>query len=105
MLLAGCERFNLHKGYSDEFEWDGDFVDLTPRDRFCRRYCSVVAVDALKFGNPRVQFTLENVNRELNKVGLLPRMYSFFFVNNRRVKLFTKCWAITFVKKWFEFTE
>jgi len=66
--LTGCERFSSYKGYSSTFEWTGDYQDTTPRDNSGRRMCSVVAIDALKLGNRNVQYTPNNLLRELNKV-------------------------------------
>ncbi|XP_054288703.1 poly(ADP-ribose) glycohydrolase isoform X2 [Macrosteles quadrilineatus] len=67
LIINGCERFSMYKGYSDNFEWAGNFEDQTPRDSFGRRYCTVVAVDATRFPNPKVQYSANNINRELNK--------------------------------------
>lgn len=76
MSCLGCERFNKYTGYANSFEWAGDFQDTTPRDRFGRLCCTVVAIDALRFANARAQYSADLVNRELNKVN------SFLFDNN-----------------------
>ena len=30
-MTSGCERFSQYKGYADSFQWDGDYIDATPR--------------------------------------------------------------------------
>ena len=67
-FLTGCERFSNYSGYSNTFKWLGNYQDTTPRDSSGRRLCSVVAIDALKLGNRNVQYTPNNLLRELNKV-------------------------------------
>lgn len=69
IILAGCERFNRYRGYGQTFEWDGDYVDGTPSDEYGRKYCTVIALDALCYQhNPEAQYKPENVLRDLNKV-------------------------------------
>ncbi|KAJ9596673.1 hypothetical protein L9F63_012277, partial [Diploptera punctata] len=67
LLVVGCERFSMHKGYGDTFEWAGDYRDKTPSDSSGRRLCSVVAIDATRLGNRNVQYTPSSMMRELNK--------------------------------------
>jgi poly(ADP-ribose) glycohydrolase len=67
LLVVGCERFSNYKGYSNTFKWLGNYQDMTPRDSSSRRMCSVVAIDALKLGTRKVQYTPNNMRRELNK--------------------------------------
>ncbi|XP_023719599.1 poly(ADP-ribose) glycohydrolase isoform X2 [Cryptotermes secundus] len=67
LLVVGCERFSNYTGYSNTFEWKGNYEDMTPRDSSGRRMCSIVAIDALKLGNRNVQYTPSNMHRELNK--------------------------------------
>jgi len=43
-------------------------VDATPRDGHSRRLCKVVAMNALKFRQPNVQYQRRFLLRELNKV-------------------------------------
>lgn len=62
------ERFSDYSGYSDSFEWNGAHVDITPVDENNRRYCTVVAIDAIFYRDPRIQFNPKNLRRELNKV-------------------------------------
>lgn len=67
----GCERFNKYKGYGHTFEWDGDFVDGTPSDEDGRKYCTLIAVDALNYErNPAEQYSLQNWLRDINKVNI-----------------------------------
>lgn len=65
--IVGCERFSNYKGYGDNFEWCGDHCDTTPRDSSGRRLCSITAIDAMAFRNPNMQYTPDNITRELNK--------------------------------------
>lgn len=83
---TGCERFSNYRGYGKSFEWDGDYVDETPSDNEGRKYCTVVAIDALFLSrNPKEQFSPAKVNRELNKVNetswflFIDKSYIFHF--------------------------
>ncbi|XP_014238477.1 poly(ADP-ribose) glycohydrolase [Trichogramma pretiosum] len=67
LIIKGVERYSKYKGYSNTFIWDGDFIDETPRDSSGRLKTCIVAIDALQFDQPKVQFTMGNVIRELNK--------------------------------------
>jgi len=78
--VTGCERFSSYKGYSNTFTWLADYQDMTPRDSSGRRMCSVVAIDALNLGNCIVQYTPNNMLRELNKVQVTYRLCSVLFV-------------------------
>ena len=31
IFLIGCERYSSYKGYSKSFEFDGDYIDKTPK--------------------------------------------------------------------------
>lgn len=62
------ERFSEYSGYADSFEWDGVYVDVTPVNDNNRRHCTVVAIDAIFYRDPRIQFNPKNLRRELNKV-------------------------------------
>ena len=68
LVVVGCEQFNSYAGYSDSFEWAGDFVDPAPRDSFGRITTSVVAIDALMFTRWWDQYSVKCIARELNKV-------------------------------------
>lgn len=67
LIITGCERFSKHEGYAETFQWVSNFSDTTARDSYGRRYCTVVAVDALNFCNANTQYTVSRINRELNK--------------------------------------
>lgn len=67
LIVSGIERYSKYEGYSNTFKWKGDFVDETPRDDSCRRMTSIVAIDALYFRQPLLQFKIDNITRELNK--------------------------------------
>lgn len=67
LIMIGCEQFNSYKGYGANFKWAGNFVDKTPLDRFRRRKCRVVAIDALSYENYDEQFKQTTIRRELNK--------------------------------------
>jgi len=68
LIITGCERFSKYEGYSDEFVWNGDFVDNTPRDSLCRRMTQVVAIDATNFRIIKAnQFEEKWLRREINK--------------------------------------
>ncbi|XP_029166400.1 poly(ADP-ribose) glycohydrolase-like isoform X2 [Nylanderia fulva] len=67
LIVSGIERYSKYEGYSNTFKWKGDFVDETPRDDSYRRMTSIVAIDALYFRQPSLQFKIDNITRELNK--------------------------------------
>lgn len=62
------ERFSEYSGYADSFMWNGVHVDVTPTDENNRRYCTIVAIDAIFYRDPSTQFHPKNLRRELNKV-------------------------------------
>jgi len=66
--MAGVEQYCRFSGYSETFRFEGDFVDTTPRDRYERRMCKLVAIDAVKFRNSEIQYRRDFLTRELNKV-------------------------------------
>nr|KAI8765243.1 poly(ADP-ribose) glycohydrolase-like [Biomphalaria glabrata] len=68
LIMTGCERFCKYTGYSDTFKFAGNYIDQTSWDSWGRRMIDVVAMDALVVrGNPRDQFKLYPLKRELNK--------------------------------------
>ncbi|CAF4859756.1 unnamed protein product [Rotaria sp. Silwood1] len=67
IFLIGCEQYSKYKGYGDSFKYDGDFRDNTPRDSWGRRWCHVVAIDAIYFREPSEQYHMTLVERELLK--------------------------------------
>ena len=50
LLIVGAEQYSTYRGYSESFEWGGDFKDHTLADEWGRRQVRVVAIDALIFG-------------------------------------------------------
>jgi poly(ADP-ribose) glycohydrolase len=66
-LFSGCERYSTYSGYSSSFTWTGDYADKTPYDLSRRRKCHIVAIDAKEFHKPQSQYTINNLERELNK--------------------------------------
>ncbi|CAF0940650.1 unnamed protein product, partial [Didymodactylos carnosus] len=67
IFLIGCERFSSYKGYSRTFAWSENYIDETPKDSWGRRLCHVVAMDALRFEVPKIQYQFEYIQRELIK--------------------------------------
>ncbi|CAF1429157.1 unnamed protein product [Rotaria sp. Silwood1] len=67
IFLIGCERYSSYKGYADSFEYAGDYQDNTPRDGWGRKWCHVIAMDAVYFRNPSDQYNMKVVERELLK--------------------------------------
>ncbi|XP_064164886.1 poly(ADP-ribose) glycohydrolase isoform X1 [Anguilla rostrata] len=67
LKITGSQRYSDYFGYSDDFTCLGHHKDETSRDEWWRRYRQIVAIDALNFKNPREQFNMKKVTRELNK--------------------------------------
>ncbi|MCJ8742305.1 hypothetical protein PDJAM_G00080580 [Pangasius djambal] len=67
LKITGAQMYSNTAGYSDNFEWHSPHTDSTERDEWKRHYCQIVAIDALKFDDPRQQFTEKNIKRELLK--------------------------------------
>ena len=67
IVMTGCEQFNKYSGYAGSFEWSGNFFDKTPCDEFRRRMTYVVAIDALSFHKPYLQFENFTLTREVRK--------------------------------------
>ncbi|XP_020278615.1 poly(ADP-ribose) glycohydrolase-like [Pseudomyrmex gracilis] len=67
LIVSGVERYSKYEGYGNTFKWTGNFIDDTPRDSSGRRMTSIVAIDALFFKQPQLQFKTDNIIRELNK--------------------------------------
>lgn len=49
------------------FKWEGNFVDDTPCDKYHRKLVHIVAIDALPFRNPYMQFDEQLIRRDVNK--------------------------------------
>ncbi|KAB5543355.1 hypothetical protein PHYPO_G00078130 [Pangasianodon hypophthalmus] len=67
LKITGAQMYSNTSGYSDNFEWHSPHTDSTERDEWKRRYCQIVAIDALNFADPRQQFTEKSIKRELLK--------------------------------------
>ncbi|KAL6740255.1 hypothetical protein Aduo_013627 [Ancylostoma duodenale] len=68
--IIGAQRYNNYTGYRETFKWV-PYKDYgsEPRDEFGRVVCDLAAIDALPFDvrQENVQYTRENIDRELNK--------------------------------------
>ncbi|KAG5681530.1 hypothetical protein PVAND_010954 [Polypedilum vanderplanki] len=67
ILITGAEIFNKHSGYSNTFKWEGNYIDNTPCDKFRRKQIYIVAMDAVSFHKPKMQFEEFLLRRETNK--------------------------------------
>ena len=67
LLVVGAEQFNSYTGYASTFRHAGDYLDLTPRDRWGRHHCEMIAIDAHVFHCYKDQFKSVSLKRELNK--------------------------------------
>ncbi|CAF0733871.1 unnamed protein product [Adineta steineri] len=67
IFLIGCERYSSYTGYANSFQFAGDYRDTTPKDNWGRKWCHLVAMDAIYFRDPSTQYEKENVDRELIK--------------------------------------
>jgi len=67
VFIKGTERYSVYKGYSDNFEWAGDFDDVAKLDEWGRRDTTVVAMDAVHLKSPKKQYSPRLLERELNK--------------------------------------
>ncbi|XP_053501735.1 poly(ADP-ribose) glycohydrolase isoform X1 [Ictalurus furcatus] len=67
LKITGVQMYSNTRGYSDTFEWHSPHTDQTKRDEWKRLYCQIVAIDALRFDDPRQQFTEKSIKRELLK--------------------------------------
>ncbi|KAI1905402.1 hypothetical protein AGOR_G00015810 [Albula goreensis] len=67
LKITGSQQYSKYTGYSDSFRWTGPHEDKTPRDEWQRRHRQIVAIDALHLKNPKEQYNMKDVRRELNK--------------------------------------
>ncbi|XP_045483285.1 poly(ADP-ribose) glycohydrolase-like [Harmonia axyridis] len=67
VVVRGVERFSKYTGYSDTFKWDGNYVDVTPFDKYGRRQTSISIIDATPFFRAERQYQSSAILRELNK--------------------------------------
>uniref|UniRef100_H2L5X6 poly(ADP-ribose) glycohydrolase n=1 Tax=Oryzias latipes TaxID=8090 RepID=H2L5X6_ORYLA len=70
LIVKGMQRFSLYEGYSDAFQWAGPYDSRVERDEWRRLKRRIVAIDALHFRDPKQQFHMNAIERELNKVRL-----------------------------------
>lgn len=79
VLIVGCQQYCNYKGYAQSFEWNGPHNDITPHDEFRRKFCGIVAIDALQFNSNTEQYKEQLMRRELNKayVGFYSEVSSF----------------------------
>lgn len=67
LIITGAEQYNQGSGYASTFCWTSNHQDSTKCDIWRRRLCQVVAIDALRFTRPKVQYRPPLILRELNK--------------------------------------
>ncbi|XP_004074659.2 poly(ADP-ribose) glycohydrolase isoform X2 [Oryzias latipes] len=67
LIVKGMQRFSLYEGYSDAFQWAGPYDSRVERDEWRRLKRRIVAIDALHFRDPKQQFHMNAIERELNK--------------------------------------
>ena len=77
LVMIGAERFSTYSGYSNTFQWTGNYSDVTPVDTLARRKTYVTAIDALIVRKYTEQFRPYSLRRELDKAlsGLLQGDY------------------------------
>ncbi|CAF1569627.1 unnamed protein product [Rotaria magnacalcarata] len=67
IFLIGCERYASYEGYADSFQFGGNYKDNTPKDNWGRKWCHVVAMDAIRFPDQRSQYNMKYIDRDLLK--------------------------------------
>ncbi|CAF0733884.1 unnamed protein product [Adineta steineri] len=67
IFLIGCEQYSSYRGYAHSFQFDGDYKDTTPKDNWGRKWCHLVAMDAIYFRDPSTQYNMKAIDRELIK--------------------------------------
>ncbi|XP_068429916.1 poly(ADP-ribose) glycohydrolase isoform X2 [Clinocottus analis] len=67
LVITGSQQFSRCSGYGDSFEWAGPHEDDLHRDQWSRLKRKIVAIDAVHYKHKRDQYTMTQVNRELNK--------------------------------------
>ncbi|CAF3456477.1 unnamed protein product [Rotaria socialis] len=77
IFLIGCERYSSYIGYADSFQYGGNYDDNTPKDNWGRKWCHVVAMDAIYFRHASAQYDMHCVDRELLKAytSFIPSRY------------------------------
>lgn len=66
LIITGSEIYSQHRGYSNTFEWMGDYVDPMHSTNGVK-LTQIVAMDARKFYRDEDQFEVHEIKRELNK--------------------------------------
>ncbi|XP_029940493.1 poly(ADP-ribose) glycohydrolase-like [Salarias fasciatus] len=67
LIVTGSQQFSSYSGYSDSFEWLGPHEERLHRDEWRRLQRQIVAIDAVHYRNPRDQYSMGKITRELNK--------------------------------------
>ena len=71
LVISGHERFSNYSGYASNFQFNGNHQDCTEMDTSAsqgnKRKSYLVAIDALYFRHEGLQYSEENIRRELNK--------------------------------------
>ncbi|CAF0958393.1 unnamed protein product [Adineta steineri] len=67
IFLIGCEQYSSYRGYANSFQFDGDYRDTTLKDTWGRKWCHLVAMDAIYFRDPSKQYNMKAIDRELIK--------------------------------------
>ena len=68
-IIIGTEQYSSYTGYKELFKYSDDFKDPAENienDPF-QKDVVILAIDAIKYFNPNIQFKKEEVLRELNK--------------------------------------
>lgn len=73
LLVSGHQRYSRYKGYASTFSFAGDYWSKEDRAAWTTVYperppTTLVAIDAVRFTDPDVQYSEELIRRELNKV-------------------------------------
>uniref|UniRef100_A0A6B2LDF5 PARG catalytic Macro domain-containing protein n=1 Tax=Arcella intermedia TaxID=1963864 RepID=A0A6B2LDF5_9EUKA len=69
IIISGVERFSAHRGYAQTFEYVGPYADDTSIFQpTMSKAINIVAVDALVASVNHIQYSKENIQRELNKL-------------------------------------
>ena len=69
-VILGAEQYNLTENYGEKFKFLSDFKDKTPVDVFGKKDTAYILIDAMNFTDPREQYKMSFITRELNKAYL-----------------------------------
>ena len=67
ILITGAEQFTSYIGYGGSFKCTGPYKDTNPVDDRNRRKVYIVAIDAIPFDDPSLQYRKPSIVRELDK--------------------------------------